>query len=136
MNQAFICDAIRTPFGRYGGALSSVRTDDLGAVPLRALMARNPHVDGGALTDVLFGGAHQLHVEQRLPARNSEELVNSAETILRIGDGLHHRLFRNKDRYILHALKVVEISCRNRPLLCRFCTAQLAEERRTFVSLK
>ena len=42
MNQAYICDAIRTPFGRYGGALSSVRTDDLGAVPLRALMARNP----------------------------------------------------------------------------------------------
>ena len=44
-SQAFICDAIRTPFGRYGGALSSVRTDDLGAVPLRALMARNPKVD-------------------------------------------------------------------------------------------
>ncbi len=45
MNQAFICDAIRTPFGRYGGALSSVRTDDLGAIPLKALMARNPGVD-------------------------------------------------------------------------------------------
>ena len=45
MNQAFICDAIRTPFGRYGGALSSVRTDDLGAVPLKALMTRNPNVD-------------------------------------------------------------------------------------------
>ena len=43
--QAFICDAIRTPFGRYGGALSSVRTDDLGAIPLKALMARNPRVD-------------------------------------------------------------------------------------------
>ena len=45
MTQAFICDAIRTPFGRYGGALSSVRTDDLGAIPIRALMARNPKVD-------------------------------------------------------------------------------------------
>ena len=47
--QAFICDAIRTPFGRYGGALSSVRTDDLGAIPLRALMARNPNVDWASL---------------------------------------------------------------------------------------
>jgi acetyl-CoA acyltransferase len=45
MNEAFICDAIRTPFGRYGGALSSVRTDDLGAIPTRALLQRNPHID-------------------------------------------------------------------------------------------
>ena len=52
MTQAFICDAIRTPFGRYGGALSSVRTDDLGAIPLKALMARNPNVDWAAVTDV------------------------------------------------------------------------------------
>ncbi|NBS98661.1 MAG: 3-oxoadipyl-CoA thiolase, partial [Betaproteobacteria bacterium] len=52
MKQALICDAIRTPFGRYGGALSSVRTDDLGAVPLRALMARHPGVDWAALGDV------------------------------------------------------------------------------------
>ena len=59
MTQAFICDAIRTPFGRYGGALSSVRTDDLGAVPLRALMARNPNVDWPAVTDVLYGCANQ-----------------------------------------------------------------------------
>ena len=59
MNHAFICDAIRTPFGRYGGALSSVRTDDLGAIPLTALMARNPQVDSGPLTDVIFGSAHQ-----------------------------------------------------------------------------
>jgi acetyl-CoA acyltransferase len=55
--QAYICDAIRTPFGRYGGALSSVRTDDLGAIPLRALMARNPNVDWAGVTDVLFGCA-------------------------------------------------------------------------------
>jgi len=50
ITQAFICDAIRTPFGRYGGALSSIRTDDLGAIPLRALMARNPQVDWAAVT--------------------------------------------------------------------------------------
>lgn len=57
--QAFICDAIRTPFGRYGGALASVRTDDLGAVPLKALMARHPKVDWQAVTDVLCGCANQ-----------------------------------------------------------------------------
>ncbi|MCB1995670.1 MAG: 3-oxoadipyl-CoA thiolase, partial [Rhodoferax sp.] len=59
MNQAFICDAVRTPFGRYGGALSSVRTDDLGAIPLRALMARHASVDWAALDDVLYGCANQ-----------------------------------------------------------------------------
>ena len=65
MNQAFICDAIRTPFGRYGGALSSVRTDDLGAIPLRALMARNPNVDWQALTDVLYGCVNQAGEDNR-----------------------------------------------------------------------
>ncbi len=64
-SQAFICDAIRTPFGRYGGALSSVRTDDLGAVPLRALMARNPNVDWQAITDVIFGCANQAGEDNR-----------------------------------------------------------------------
>ena len=59
MSQALICDAIRTPFGRYGGALSGVRTDDLGAIPIQALMARNPQVDWAALTDVLYGCANQ-----------------------------------------------------------------------------
>jgi 3-oxoadipyl-CoA thiolase len=63
--QAFICDAIRTPFGRYGGALSSVRTDDLAAVPLKALMARNPNVDWESLTDVLFGCANQAGEDNR-----------------------------------------------------------------------
>ena len=63
--QAFICDAIRTPFGRYGGALSSVRADDLGAVPLRALMARNPKVDWQAITDVIFGCANQAGEDNR-----------------------------------------------------------------------
>ncbi|MBC7482152.1 MAG: 3-oxoadipyl-CoA thiolase, partial [Rhizobacter sp.] len=52
MNHAYIVDAIRTPFGRYGGALSSVRADDLGAIPIRALMARNPGVDWVAVADV------------------------------------------------------------------------------------
>ena len=65
MNQAFICDAIRTPFGRYGGALSSVRTDDLAAIPLMALMARNPQVDWAAVTDVIFGCVNQAGEDNR-----------------------------------------------------------------------
>ncbi len=65
MPQAFICDAIRTPFGRYGGALSSVRTDDLAALPIKALMARNPNVDWQAVTDVLFGCANQAGEDNR-----------------------------------------------------------------------
>ena len=65
MNQAFICDAIRTPFGRYGGALSSVRTDDLSAIPLKALMARNPNVDWLAVTDVIYGCVNQAGEDNR-----------------------------------------------------------------------
>ncbi len=65
MNHAFICDAIRTPFGRYGGALSSVRADDLAAVPLKALMARNPKVDWAAVTDVLYGCVNQAGEDNR-----------------------------------------------------------------------
>ena len=65
MNHAFICDAIRTPFGRYGGALSSVRADDLAAVPLKALMARNPQVDWAAVTDVLYGCVNQAGEDNR-----------------------------------------------------------------------
>ena len=63
--QAFICDAIRTPFGRYGGALSSVRTDDLGAIPLKALMVRNPNVDWLAVTDVIYGCVNQAGEDNR-----------------------------------------------------------------------
>ena len=66
---AFICDAIRTPFGRYGGALSSVRADDLGAIPLRALMQRNPGVDWTTVTDILFGCANQAGEDNRNVAR-------------------------------------------------------------------
>ena len=65
LKQAFICDAIRTPFGRYGGALSSVRTDDLGAIPLKALMARNPNVDWLAVTDVIYGCVNQAGEDNR-----------------------------------------------------------------------
>jgi 3-oxoadipyl-CoA thiolase len=65
VQDAFICDAIRTPFGRFGGALSSIRTDDLGAIPLRALMARHPNVDWAALTDVIYGCANQAGEDNR-----------------------------------------------------------------------
>jgi 3-oxoadipyl-CoA thiolase len=65
MNHAYIVDAIRTPFGRYGGALSSVRTDDLGAIPLAALMARNPQVDWEAVTDVIYGCVNQAGEDNR-----------------------------------------------------------------------
>src|SRR5258708_9219900 len=59
METAYICDAIRTPFGRYGGTLASIRTDDLAAIPLRALAARNAGVDWNAVDDVVYGCANQ-----------------------------------------------------------------------------
>ena len=65
MNHAYICDAIRTPFGRYGGALSGVRTDDLAAVPIAALMAHNPQVDWQAVTDVIYGCVNQAGEDNR-----------------------------------------------------------------------
>lgn len=71
MTHAFICDALRTPFGRYGGALSQVRTDDLGALPLRALVERHPRVDWGAVGDVLLGCANQAGEDNRNVARMS-----------------------------------------------------------------
>jgi len=79
--QAFICDAIRTPFGRYGGALSSVRADDLGAIALRALMARNPGVDWAAVSDVLYGCANQAGEDNRNVARMSALLAGLPETV-------------------------------------------------------
>jgi len=75
ITHAFICDAIRTPFGRYGGALSSIRTDDLGAIPLRALMARNPQVDWAAVTDVFYGNANQAGEDNRNVAHMSSLLA-------------------------------------------------------------
>ena len=68
---AFICDAIRTPFGRYGGSLASIRADDLGAIPLRALMARNSGVDWEAVDDVILGCANQSGEDNRNVARMS-----------------------------------------------------------------
>jgi acetyl-CoA acyltransferase len=69
MENAFICDCIRTPFGRYGGALSSIRADDLAAIPIRALMERNPKVDWTALDDVVYGCANQAGEDNRNVAR-------------------------------------------------------------------
>ncbi len=75
MTHAFICDALRTPFGRYGGALSSVRTDELGAIPIKALMARNAQVDWAAISDVLYGCANQAGEDNRNVARMSALLA-------------------------------------------------------------
>ena len=75
MNHAYICDAVRTPFGRYGGALSWVRTDDLGAIPLRALIERHRQVDWQALNDVIFGCANQAGEDNRNVARMSALLA-------------------------------------------------------------
>src|SRR6202046_2804033 len=65
MDQAYICDAIRTPIGRYGGALSTIRTDDLAAIPIRALVERNSGVDWSALDDVIYGCANQSGEDNR-----------------------------------------------------------------------
>src|ERR1700712_4165207 len=88
--QAFICDAIRTPFGRYGGALSSVRTDDRGAVPLQALMARNPKVDWQALTDVIYGNANQAGEDNRKVAHMASLLAGLP---LQLTGATNNRLF-------------------------------------------
>ena len=69
MNEAYICDAIRTPFGRYGGALAGIRPDDLAAIPIRALLERNRSVDWGSLDDVIFGCANQAGEDNRNVAR-------------------------------------------------------------------
>lgn len=81
MRHAFICDAIRTPIGRYGGALAEVRADDLAAEPLKALMARNPQVEWAALEDVIFGGANQAGEDNRNTARMGLLLAGLPESI-------------------------------------------------------
>jgi 3-oxoadipyl-CoA thiolase len=81
MKEAFICDAIRTPVGRYGGALSSVRADDLGAVPLRALMERNEDVDWNAVDDLIFGCANQAGEDNRNVARMSALLAGLPDSV-------------------------------------------------------
>jgi len=80
-NQAFICDAIRTPIGRYGGVLSSVRTDDLGAMPLVALMARNPSVDWSLLDDVIYGCVNQAGEDNRNVAHMASLLAGLPHTV-------------------------------------------------------
>jgi acetyl-CoA acyltransferase len=81
MAEAFICDAIRTPIGRYGGELSSVRADDLGAVPLKALIARNPNVDWNALDDVIYGCANQAGEDNRNVARMAALLAGLPDSV-------------------------------------------------------
>ncbi|CAN5293944.1 3-oxoadipyl-CoA thiolase [soil metagenome] len=71
MTDAFICDAVRTPIGRYGGGLAGIRADDLGAVPMKALLARNPHLDPAAIEEVFFGCANQSGEDNRNVARMS-----------------------------------------------------------------
>ena len=81
MRDVYICDYIRTPIGRYGGALSSVRTDDLGAIPLKALMERNQGVDWAAVDDVIYGCANQAGEDNRNVARMSSLLAGLPEAV-------------------------------------------------------
>ena len=81
MYEAFICDAVRTPFGRYGGALSSIRTDDLAALPLRALMERNAGVDWSALDDVVYGCVNQAGEDNRNVARMALLLAGLPQSV-------------------------------------------------------
>src|SRR5256714_1933535 len=81
MTEAFICDAIRTPFGRYGGALSGVRTDDLAAVPLKALIERNPGVDWAAVDDVIYGCANQAGEDNRNVGRMALLLAGLPDSV-------------------------------------------------------
>ncbi|MBO1078603.1 3-oxoadipyl-CoA thiolase [Roseomonas haemaphysalidis] len=81
MTEAFICDAIRTPIGRYAGALAAVRPDDLGAIPIKALMARNPGVDWSAVEDVIFGCANQAGEDNRNVARMSSLLAGLPDSV-------------------------------------------------------
>lgn len=81
MNIAYICDAIRTPFGRYGGALATVRTDDLAAIPIKNLVERNPKVDWDALDDVVYGCANQAGEDNRNVARMALLLAGLAKEI-------------------------------------------------------
>lgn len=81
MNQAFICDGVRTPFGRFGGTLSSVRSDDLAALPLKALIARHPNLDWSAVDDVIYGCANQAGEDNRNVARMALLLAGLPETV-------------------------------------------------------
>jgi 3-oxoadipyl-CoA thiolase len=78
---AFICDAVRTPIGRFGGSLAYVRADDLAAIPIKALMARNPHVDWGMVEEVIFGCANQAGEDNRNVARMAALLAGLPQTV-------------------------------------------------------
>src|SRR5437773_4470232 len=81
MAQAFICDAVRTPFGRYGGALATVRADDLAAVPIKALIERNPRVDWKAVDDVVYGCANQAVEDNRNDGRMASLLAGLPQEV-------------------------------------------------------
>ena len=81
MAEAFICDAVRTPIGRYAGALSPVRTDDLAAVPIKAVMTRNPSVDWSATEDVIYGCANQAGEDNRNVARMASLLAGLPDSV-------------------------------------------------------
>ncbi|EMB4690078.1 3-oxoadipyl-CoA thiolase [Citrobacter farmeri] len=81
MNQAFICDAVRTPFGRFGGALASVRADDLAAIPLKALLERHPGLDPALIDDVIYGCANQAGEDNRNVARMALLLAGLPESV-------------------------------------------------------
>src|SRR6266511_2834164 len=81
MTEVFICDAVRTPFGRYGGALASIRTDDLATLPIKALMERNPSVDWAALDDVIYGCVNQAGEDNRNVARMALLLAGLPHTV-------------------------------------------------------
>jgi acetyl-CoA acyltransferase len=81
MNPVYICDAIRTPIGRYGGSLSSVRTDDLGAIPIKALMERNPQVKWDEVDEVIYGCANQAGEDNRNVARMSALLAGISSNV-------------------------------------------------------
>ncbi|STV34020.1 acetyl-CoA acetyltransferase [Klebsiella pneumoniae] len=105
MRDAFICDGIRTPIGRYGGALASVRADDLAAIPLRELLSRNPGLDPAAIDDVIFGCANQAGEDNRNVAHMATLLAGYPHTVpgttinrlCGIGSGCH-RLCRQGDQ--------------------------------------
>jgi len=80
MTDAYICDAVRTPIGRYGGSLAHVRADDLAAIPIRALVGRNPRVDWGELDDVIYGCANQAGEDNRNLARMASLLAGLPDT--------------------------------------------------------
>lgn len=81
MREAFICDGIRTPIGRYGGALSSVRADDLAAIPLRELLVRNPRLDAECIDDVILGCANQAGEDNRNVARMATLLAGLPQSV-------------------------------------------------------